>query len=138
MKPLDLTEEQKDKILEMCKVLFPKDEFSWEYEMYGRELKQDFNDVLCVQHTLEKPKKGWDNELTKYKFFNIHWFEFCMTHLAEKIIATYVVTKNNLKIYKRTLNDDLSKFYLESLLFSRGSVKTHPVDYLYEEFKKLR
>lgn len=64
-------------------------------------------------------------------------FEFCMAHLAEKIIATYITNKNGDKIYRRTLNDDLSKFYLESLSFTIGFNKNHPIDYLYSKFKKL-
>lgn len=129
MESIKLTDAQKDKLLEMCKVLFPEDNFWWEYDMYGRGLKQDFNDVLCVQHTLEEPKKGWDNRPIKHKFFNIHWFEFCMTYLAEKIA-------------KHDRYDDLN-LHVDTILAcwvnnTEKFPRKHPVDYLYEKFKKIK
>lgn len=117
MKPITLTEEQEAKLLEMCKALFPK-YTSWEWCGHMANAIQ-FREINT---------NNWEA---------IQWFEFCMTHLAEKIIATYITNTNGDKVYKRTLNDDLSKFYLESLNFSRGFTKTHPINYLYKEFKKI-
>lgn len=143
MKPLELTEEQKNKILEMCKVLFPEDNFWWEYEMYGRGLKQDFNDVLCVEHTLEEPKKGWDNRPIKHEFFNIHWFEFCMGKLLCKIDVLYCEHHNIHNIEDREYHDKVwtGRPYFKAYSgFNCGNLKIdfHLVDYLYEEFKKLK
>jgi len=122
MKNIELTEEHKSKLLEMCNKLF------WN----GCINKCDFNELGILFIALDK------NYKYNHKILKIHWFEFCMTHLVEKIIATFIVNKDQDRIYKRTLNDDLSKFYLESLNFSRGFNKTHPIDYLYKEFKKLK
>lgn len=44
--------------------------------------------------------------------FKIHWFEFCHEYLVKKILGDY------------------------NLVFC-GPNRKHPVDYLYEEFKKL-
>jgi hypothetical protein len=54
MKPIELTEEHKSKLLEMCKALFP------DYDLYISE-----NNIHI----------GSD-------FLFIHWFEFCMTYLS--------------------------------------------------------
>lgn len=124
MKQIELTEEHKSKLLEMCKTLFPN--IIWQHYDIANESEDNlYPEIWIIQNNSEI-----------YPTY-IHWFEFCMTHLAEKIIATYEVNVHNQRVYKRTLNDDLSKFYLEALDFSRGYNKTHPVNYLYSEFKKL-
>ena len=117
MKPLGLTEEQKEKLLEMCNKLFPEYKFSWEYDMYGRALKQDFNDVLCI--------------FTKEKAFNIHWFEFCMIWLVVKL-------RSFSKIQEHTPTQlmDFYNFYWDVSNYRMTQV--HPVDYLYEQFKKIK
>ena len=72
MKHIKLTEEQQSKLLEMCKVLFPEyDEIELEIEP-----QYDGSDGF-VQLTLDKNKN--------LDFINIHWFEFCMTHLVTKL-----------------------------------------------------
>lgn len=128
MKVLNLTEEHKTKLLEMCKVLFSE----YKYLIFG-----DYPGDMIFNKTVTFDSEQW-LDMDEDEILSIHWFEFCMTHLAEKIIATFIVNKDDDKVYKRTLNDDLSKFYLESLLFSRGFDKTHPVDYLYKHFKELK
>ncbi len=71
MKPIELTEEHKSKLIEMCKVLFP--------EMGNVQLGV-------------KEKHGWSNDYLVFGIeksdedtFVIHWFEFCMTHLRVKL-----------------------------------------------------
>lgn len=90
MKAIELTEEHKSKLLEMCKALFPK-----------------------------TPAFRTDGEFFIYfedknKNIVIHWFEFCMTHLSEKLVVDYGAS-----YYEMTHN-------------------YNPVDYLYEHFKKLK
>ena len=91
MNSIELTEEHKSKLLEMCETLFPKYDFTldkWEFCFVTFGLKTY---SLYTEH--------------------IHWFEFCMTHLSEKIDC------------------DLA----HNIIY----MKKHPIDYLYEEFKKL-
>ena len=121
MKSIELTEEHKSKLLEMCKNLFPEQEFYWEYEMYGRGLKEDFNDVLQVYF---KDKEAWKRNLFP---FNIHWFEFCMTHLADKMLQL-----GELPNYDNKLDYEFNSILQSSWW------ESHPVDYLYKEFKKLK
>jgi hypothetical protein len=54
----------------------------------------------------------------------IHWFEFCITHLAKKLKVRPSLLENRAW---STLELTGSKFRLN-----------HPIDYLYEEFKKLK
>lgn len=122
MKPIELTEEHKSKLLEMCKVLFPEPEYSfwWEYEMYGRGLKQAFNDVLCVRHNFKKPiievYNGKEFKRSN-NYFNIHWFEFCIKHLIPK------------------LSNEIQSTIDIRMLFCE---LPNPVDYLYQKFKKIK
>ena len=100
MKQIELTEKHKSKLLEMCKVLFP-----------------------------ETHAKTWDiDEFIDYEpiddenFQLFHWFEFCMTHLQDKI--------KQLNGFENNPDCDIE---LMSCWY-----ENHPVDYLYEEFKKLK
>lgn len=90
MKPITLTKQQEKKLLEMAKALFPENQ-TWRF----------------TGNILEYSIKG---NLVQY----IHWFEFCIFHLVEK----------------------LSKAYGEA--FYEMYYNHHPVDYLYSEFKKLK
>jgi hypothetical protein len=109
MKPIELTEKHKEKLLEMCRILFP------EYKYWN--LHNGTCD-LCMENTLdysteEKPKwNSWNR---------IHWFEFCMTHLCDKI---------------KSLNGFNDDYDCDTNLMSCW-FESHPIDYLYEEFKKL-
>ena len=108
MKAIELTEEHKSKLLEMCKVLFP------EYVLiYWENGNGD----------------GWADGLLSFSndsksSFSVHWFEFCMTHLA-------TVIYNKGSYYKNYITITQFRGYL-------CQEAEHPVDYLYEEFKKLK
>lgn len=97
MKPIKLLEEQKEKLLEMCKVLFP------DYAIRVIKPVHSTPDTFFIQMGLKKS--------IKYDF-EIHWFEFCMTHLPEKIN----VCTEWIELWKTN----------------------NPIDFLYEEFLKLK
>lgn len=123
MKSITLTQAHQSKLLEMCKILFP------EYEIICNH--QDLENKVFVNHTigcgfLRYPysiNELWVLHKKKDEFHVIHWFEFCMTHLAEKILEMFHGTI----CYK--LNIDA---------FKNEDSENHPVDYLYNEFKKLK
>ena len=113
MKNIELTEEHKTKLLEMCKVLFP------EYPDLQFGVKE---------------KHNWSKEYLVFGLMSdepiIHWFEFCMTHLLDRLHP------DNDKQGKDNWSMDLSdKDYVIFKIIVR---KRHPVDYLYKEFKKLK
>ena len=100
MKNIEINNKQKENLLEMCKKLFP------EYPDLQFGVKE---------------KHNWSKEYLVFGLTGnepiIHWFEFCMTHLANKVF-----------IQDESLNDFLLTF----------NISKHPIDYLYEEFKKLK
>jgi hypothetical protein len=103
MKPIELTEEHKTKLLEMCEVLFPEYKININLDHFDEE---DGN--LGVKPNNENGiyKHGW----------MIHWFEFCHCYLLPKLI-----TERNSKL----------QFYMDTFT-------GNPIEYLYEEFKKLK
>lgn len=110
MSPIELTEERKSKLLEMCNKLFPEKEI--------RFIKPVFScpDTFFIQIGLKSSIK-YDLE--------IHWFEFCMIHLVNKVLHD-------------SMNFNFITEEHESLITGLLRKDLHPVDYLYEEFKKLK
>jgi hypothetical protein len=106
MKAIELTEDRKEKLLEMCRALFP--EYTIRFNINGF----DYGIFIVT--------KDAGNTL------NItHWFEFCLTHLAEKIVNKM---QNVEKPYLWTF---------QGLLLLHHNDE-HLVDNLYKEFKKLK
>jgi len=128
MKQIELTEEHRSKLLEMCKVLFP------EYVIYTA----DNDGFIEGEQWVGDQNMGEDRPVNE---FNIHWFEFCMTHLVEKL--------NNLSdVYEEMppyvanvyggANGKWNLYVKFHFHYPKNRYKKHPIDYLYEEFKKLK
>jgi len=119
MKPLELTDDQKNKLLEMCNTLFP------EYE------KIYWNSGKGSNGSSEYIGFGTKKENNFVDYIYIHWFEFCMIILAKKIIyPLYVPPYCN---SEEGLQIGIEEFGNDVLYYP----KTHPVDYLYKKFLKL-
>jgi hypothetical protein len=103
MKQIELTLEHREKLLEMCKELFPETELSFE---------SDLAEDGMIDINISKP-----NNLEL-----IHWFEFCMTYLQDKL--------KELKCFEYEMDSNLR--------LMECWYKSHPVDYLYKIFKKLK
>ena len=109
IKPIELTEKHKEMLLEMCNELFPECGFEW----FANELR-----------FLDHPKD-------KYLTF-IHWFEFCMNDLAGNIYK---------KHFKIGTEDDWFGSHYNWVCFALNTKKPnkiHIVDYLYEQFIKIK
>lgn len=180
MKQIELTDLHKSKLLEMCKVLFPKEyiDFGSFYtsEVGAEYVGLDYLDVTSVNHKIPCMKSGFrlnpprDKNGDSFKKFQdgfcsntkegqigfmvdeggnilqdsqnydeiyvegIHWFEFCMTHLAEKILNPNPNNPN------RGLVDKFKDFFWKVNLFAMVSNEKvqHPIDYLYGQFKQLK
>ena len=120
MKPIELTEEHKSKLLKMCVELFPNNKIDY----IQNDTIKFLTNYYEKKHT-NNPKiifGGWDEIL------HIHWFEFCMTHLAKKLIPK--VTNYNLDSAYDSLYNVIYQFW--------ENKHNHIIDYLYEEFKKLK
>ena len=115
MKALKLTKEHKEKLLEMCNKLFPEYIITFNINAleYGTFMVTNNGETI------------------------IHWFEFCMTHLVDKIFESF--EEDDEDFYDRYINNG-ALFYgvgVSEIIFVMLNSKKHPVDYLYEEFKKL-
>lgn len=145
MKNIEINEKQKAMLLEMCKVLFP--EFNeWRYGKVTAEgnLEDFYNktkDLLwqdrekyeqsCDFLWIEKDfKYEHDDDIERSETWVIHWFEFCMTHLVNKI---------QIQTNKNYLTSICGSINLVASNNSDNNYKwNHPIDYLYKEFKKLK
>lgn len=107
MKQLQLTQTQKDNLLEMCNKLFPETKWHfWESE------QEDYPEGMLGYNsfaTLGGPVKP---------SLEIHWFEFCYTYLLER------------------LNEE-GDFYNNPDYENGLEISGHPIYYLYEKFKLL-
>lgn len=110
MNNLKITREQKVKLLAMCNTLFPEHKWtSGGFHLYAYVPGQGFPNVV------------------------VHWFEFCMTYLQNKLY------KERFKAEKTLAVDTWNNALVGALYFcfNHSQTKKHPVDYLYEEFEKL-
>lgn len=134
MQSIQLTQEHKDKLLEMCKVLFP--EYNYFYITYqnGNSDASD-NAQRWVNCTDRKGK-----EIT------IHWFEFCMIHLIERLndkldwwedIPPYVSNVYGEACGKWNVYTKFHFLYPKAI-HGGSIVPRNPIDFLYEEFKRLK
>jgi len=114
MKPIGLSDLQRDHLLEMCNKLFPeykREHFnSWEFG------EDDYGMIEFLMYEKNKELKA------------IHWFEFVTTYILDKLYPD-----NN----KQTSGsiDITDKEIVLSCIFID---KAHPVDYLYEQFLKIK
>lgn len=121
MKSLKVSAKQVKKLLEMCKALFT--DFP---HIIVDEFDSDEVRVIMFDKDSEKLWKNgnedfdWDDVSEYEADVNIHWYEFCMNLLPKKIF-----------------NGKREPFTLSDWQLFRLS-QTHPVDYLYEQFKKLK
>lgn len=141
MIPIKLTEEHKSKLLEMCNKLFPGYKFVFVSEYFGLNensfLKGESNNIILFL----KSTNSW--------YLTIHWFEFIFCHLITKLqivisnkLGEEAVWKkqpeyvNNVFDWKK--NNKWTLYSEFMFLYPKMTYKKHPVDYLYEEFKKLK
>lgn len=107
MKQIELTLKHREKLLEMCKELFPETELSFE---------SDLAEDGMIDINISKP-----NNLEL-----IHWFQFLMCELIPKF-KTFGI---NIDYWLMTLPSTHIQW--------NGTKVNHPVDYIYNEFKKLK
>jgi hypothetical protein len=113
MKTINLTEEHKSKLLEMCKTLFP------EYKYWN--LHDGVCD-LCSENTLDYNLEGkpeWNS------YFRTHWFEF----------SWIILDKISEKLSPMKIKGLITHYGL--VCFNRFD-SIHPVDYLYDKFIQIK
>jgi len=117
MKAIELTQYQKDKLMEMIEKLFP--EYSGKsgsisleipFVSYGNKYER-----MNGNHCFVMGFKDYNDNLADPDLY-IHWFEFCIKHLILK------------------LSDSIQSTVDLRMLFCEFP---NPVDYLYAHFEKL-
>lgn len=145
IKPIELTEKHKEMLLEMCRKLFPKfqnkceiESKKWceeknenikDYEI-GFRLSEEISPVLYCSYPID-----YDfhiHLLPNDKNPGIHWFEFCMNDLANKIYHTRFTNKQSENWFGSHYN------WVCWALNTKKPNKIHIVDYLYEQFIKIK
>ena len=131
--------DQKQKLLEMCKHFFPETN-NW-MDNYVIIHKQTCD--ICVKEYVLKgiffKEYDEEDEMLMYVTISngdrIHWFEFCTNHLVNSIafeniesdiLADCEFENNRIKLISEIFRDKYS------------NENFHIIDYLYEEFKKLK
>jgi len=112
MKQLKLNKEQRKILLEMCEDLFP-----------------EVNEISFVD----------DNVISfmgaNKEYHEFHWFELCMLELPKRIadnMNTVLPESTHYRIY-----ESMSKRLLGIHAIYVNLQPKHPVDFLYQEYKKL-
>ena len=115
MNPIELSCRQSERLLEMCKELFP------EYkEIYWNSGKGSNGSSEHLGFgTPEKDNPHFT------EFIYIHWFEFCITKLYNEFKRRAI----DVDLYFFTLNPEHCQWPKEY---------NHPIDYLYFKFKQLK
>ena len=119
MKSIKLIDSQKSKLLKMCKVLFPKYTFEFAKSNTTDSFKLLFSyntEEYLTFHESEEPYNGI-----------IHWFEFC-TKIGYEIFSK----KEN------WYNSEEFKTFMRIMCMQDKTKLSHPIDYLYEQFKQLK
>lgn len=131
MKPITLSEDQKTKLLEMVKSLFPEyKHVSWDNQQLdlGSYLGwEEVNQFRISNHIfLSKLEESpFDDGIF------VHWFEFVMTHLQHRIYLQLPTAFVGIDTWCNSLIGNLYAYFTDDRSLS------HPIDYLYEQFKKL-
>lgn len=107
MNAIELTEQHRSMLLEMCKALFP-----------------EYSDIFIY------PDK--ENTLVLREsntIIYIHWFEFCMLHLTSTLAFNFAKTDIVMDIEWETFVDKVNNAVFKD--------SKHPITFLYEQFKRL-
>ena len=84
--------------------------------------------MLCGEDTSDFVYNENLGFLDENEWTEIHWFEFCMTILPEKLYPLYDSFTNG-------TGADFQEDMYQSCICNK---QMHPIDYIYEQFKKLK
>lgn len=128
MNSIQLTQEQKDKLLEMSNELF-KDIENFKYVSMCDQ--QQRHGIHCSEESKQFVSISIQDGFI-FPICCIHWFEFCMIHLLDKL-------SEDDYIYQEVKNHEPEVNYLDGTIATGLQLrlinkKMHPVDYLYRKF----
>lgn len=136
MKSIELIEDHESKLLEMCKELFPKITVHGGVYPDGKPFPK---------HILNYSDDDSLPYVTTNQGEDIHWFEFCMFQLSSEIYnRLFDFSAENGYDTADTGEEHFaewnSEFYNWILFYKYNPkrIEFHPINYLYQEFKKLK
>lgn len=120
MKQLTMTQDQRNKLWQMCIMLFPE----FITIRYGRGWEKDYIWMDNIPNNTLDPVQ-------------IHWFELCMTELPDRLYNKLkkLCHESSDSNEQRRLEPDIMPLDVLDLLVMGGR---HPIDTLYGEYKKLK
>lgn len=110
MRAIELNQIQKEKLLEMCKILFS------EFKEIKLELEDNYEGT---QNFVQLTKINWGDTIY------IHWYEFVINHLADKVFQMKSLSPIHLINQKKKFGADIM-------------CGIDPINYLYEIFKETK
>jgi len=130
MKSIELTEDHKSKLLEMCKELFP--EYSQIQFSNPDDPDAGFDSIEGILHLGKFINKGRGFSVLE----SIHWFEFLISEFFNRLSSKLTLQQkfNGELVYGHNIRIAL----VENCIDDTTDYYKHPVDYFYEEFKKLK
>lgn len=138
MKPLELTDKQRDKLLEMCNVLFPNRKWIF---WYSENDDSSYPQGVMIGHV---NAYVLGSKKDHYPSLEMHWFEF----VATKLFMAVFPDEPSQMWGKPAIRSNSRKHYEIFALWLAGFPKNyfekinletyHPVDYLYKHFKKIK
>ncbi len=133
---IEISDKQKEQLLEMCKVLFPEYACHEFYITEDEEFKQcDFLGLLHLCGTSAIGRKEKPGTFKIQDPVLIHWFEFCISQLVDAIAWENIETD----LLADVEYESFRMIYITEIFKDRiAPGMYHPVDYLYEQFRKLK
>ena len=140
MNPIEFTKEHEDKLLEMCRNLFPEYEHIQVRNYYSmsdyvfQPTKPDGKDndgLFAIEFLTKKEYKQSTNDFDGIGY-SIAVFEFCMTHLTYKLIDELKKNQQDKEV------DLFFRFNSKFHIYGNDLMYSNPIDYLYEQFKQLK
>jgi hypothetical protein len=119
VQPMNITADQKDKLIQMCNGLYPDHIFNW--TLYPNMIRIE------------------DNLFEDVKTVNIHWFELTCTYILDKLYIDEIPTHNEFRKSSNILFEVFMYYNNNTYLLRKSTFfgEDHPIDMMYDKFKNL-
>lgn len=133
MRKLELTSQHKTKLEEMIAGLYGLDTPNRQEKAKGiiAHSSDEHKPDTCFMWWSNNKIKFWFKKFKSARF--IHWYEFCLTFVSEKLFFHEGLSRGTM--------DEYLKFTQTIMLYhlkTEGDASLHPVDYLYDVYQKVK
>jgi hypothetical protein len=129
MQPLELTKNQRRRLITMCNKVFKS--------KYGEVQLLD-SYIACKEDHTGSPYLRWYIKKSAIILIEIHWFEFCCTYLVKSLFENIRPKFEESEEPFEDFSINGSSYGSDDILMQMvdNMTKLHPVDYLYENVYK--